>query len=183
MEAWPPDDQGGGHLPEREGGVERPQHQQHVGVGVVGAVHAGAHRGAEHVEDEQRRNSDPEQQLDGFGEGCAPAVAPVDRVIGEGDVDQNAREEDRAGRSLAPESEKHDPASLHDLERNEAQGMVQQVGSDEERHHQAAREAEVAGGAGAHHPPDEAGRETGQGADRGGFDHGMPADRFSRRMR
>ena len=59
MQAWPQTTRGRGDLAQRDHRIVCPQGQQHVGVGVVGTVNAGAGGGADDVDQQQGRDRDP----------------------------------------------------------------------------------------------------------------------------
>ena len=96
-------------------------------------------------------------------------------------MDHHAREKDRLSGRVSPEAEEDDPAGLQHFERDESERVVHEVGGDEERHHQTAREAQVAGDPETSQPCREGDGGGGGRSGGGGFGHEAPAGRVGRR--
>ena len=96
------------------------------------------------VSDQQQRGGQAEQQLQGLICRHAQAAALIDGPEGERQMNHQRYTQHSVTQRVAPQGEKQLAPDLHRVKRNHAQRMVEQMGQDKEKQHQAGDQAQAA---------------------------------------
>jgi hypothetical protein len=130
-----------GRLLQPAGGLEHPDDQQLVGVGIIGPVDHMDEPRADDVDGQQRRDQQPDDQLGRFPSGHSQAASPIDRPERQPEMDdQRSIENDRPDR-VAPQPQEWPASMLHGLKRDDAEGVVGEMGEEIERQDEPGRES------------------------------------------
>ena len=109
-------------------GSEHPEPQDDSGVG-IGHVKPGMGQTRPHdVDSEEGRNRQPQEQLHGFPEGHAQALAPIQGPQGEGNRARQGPVQHCGAQRIAPQQQKPATPSFQRCEGHEPQGVIGQMG-------------------------------------------------------
>lgn len=133
-----PNHKQGYRLCDPERGVGGPQEEQFQRVALIDVEDLDQHAGPQHVADQQHGYQQPKGGLRQLPRWQAQAAARVERPQARRHVDQGgAREKDRSRRG-APRFDGDRRGGLHRLQRDQPQGMVEQMADHVKQQHQPA---------------------------------------------
>jgi hypothetical protein len=137
-----------------------PEGEEDPRVGVGGIEQLVRDPRAGHVAHEQHRDGEAEGELDGLPQRHAEVPPLVERVQTQAGVDEQRPIEHGGGSRVAPELHKPPAAGLHRVERDQAQGVIEEMGREVGEEHQPRGKPELAGGERRHAPPGNASGTT-----------------------
>ena len=128
-----------------------PQHVEDEGVRPVHAKLRAEPARADDVHHQPRGNQHAEPNLHHLPSGHSKAAAPVELVDHQRDVDQQGAVKKQLTRWSAPDRAERFEANLHRLERDDAEGVIGQVGGEKDHQHQARGDTQFGCRLGAAH--------------------------------